>query len=317
MNNFKKILAGATAALMLTVPVLAENNVMLITQYEPQAFPATAFDTSFEVIDDVVMLPLRSIAEHFGFMVEWNGEDRSIAVSKGAVYTTFSIDENAYSFSKMAPMALEKCPVLVNDETTYVPASFFSEILNLNVEKTENGYKVAQPHIVSVVSVENNDILVNDDYFGEVLVHVADETKISANGKEAALDIIAKDMLLSIEYNDMMTMSIPPQTTAISIEILNLPVEEDLDNVVNMEDLLEPVASVKVLSVNEEGSITVEDEVRGEVIVWIAEETVITKNGETVSADEIKEGASLTIEYSEAMTMSIPPQTTAVSIVID
>ncbi len=317
MNNFKRILAGATAALMLAVPVFAENDITLITQYEPQAFPAAAFDTNAEIIDDVVMLPLRAIAEHFGFNVEWNNEDRSIAVSKGAVYTTFAIDTNAYSFSKMAPMALEKCPVLVNDETTYVPASFFSEILNLNVRKTEEGYKVAQPHIVSVVSVEGSDILVTDDYFGDVLVHIAEDTKISANGKEVALDIIAKDMLLSIEYNDIMTMSIPPQTTAIEVEVLNLIAEEDFDNVVNMEDLLEPVASVKVLSVNEEGSITVEDEVRGEVIVWVAEETVITKGGETASVEDIKEGATITVEYSAAMTMSIPPQTTAVSIVID
>ncbi len=323
MNNFKKILAATTtAALMLTGAVFAEtaeNDIMLITQYldAQDSAPAAAITTNVEIIDDVVMLPLRSVAEHFGYTVEWNGEDRSIAVSKGAVYTTFAIDENAYSFSKMAPIALEKCPTLVNDETTYVPASFFTEILNLNARKTEEGYKVAQPHTVSVISVEGSDILVNDDYFGEVLVHTSEETKIYANGEAVAFEVIEKDQLLAIEYNDIMTMSIPAQTTAVEIEVLNLPVEEDSDNIADLEDMPAPTASVKVISVNEEGSITVEDEVHGEVIVWIADETVITKNGETVSADEITADMALTIEYSDAMTMSIPPQTTAVSIVIE
>lgn len=74
---------------------------------------------------------------------------------------------------------------------------------------------------------------------------------------------------------------------------------------------------VTVTEVQENGSLLVSDSALGEVIVLIDENTQITANGNAVSADAIQADMVLAIEYSEAMTASLPPRTTAIAIRIE
>lgn len=307
--NLKKVTATATiAAIISSGAIFANATEVAVT--EPQQ--ATPFVTAYETINDVTMLPLRSIAEHFGYNVEWHDESQSVSLSKGAQYITFAIDSDAYSFSKTAPQALGAAPILFNGDTTYVPAAFFTELLGFDCKEHTDGLEISLPNTVSVIEITEDGILVADEVYGQVLVLIDENTKITANGKEASSDLIAVDTLLNVEYSERMTRSIPPQTTAVSIEILNLAVEEEDDEIVDAK----PIVSAKVLSVEEDGAIRVEDEVNGEVIVYLAEETKITKGGAEVSADEIKADTKIVVEYASYMTMSIPPQTTAISIEI-
>ena len=71
---------------------------------------------------------------------------------------------------------------------------------------------------------------------------------------------------------------------------------------------IETLSVVDVTKVNEDGSLTVNDIARGEVIVKIAEETEFA--GEA-KFEDIKEGMTISVSYSDAMTMSIPPQVAA------
>ncbi len=74
---------------------------------------------------------------------------------------------------------------------------------------------------------------------------------------------------------------------------------------------------VTVTEIQENGSLLVSDSALGEVIVLIDENTQITANGNAVSADAIQADMVLAIEYSEAMTASLPPRTTAIAIRIE
>ncbi|MBQ3573420.1 MAG: copper amine oxidase N-terminal domain-containing protein [Clostridia bacterium] len=305
--NFKKVTATAALAAMMMTGAAFANETEVINA-EPQLI--TPFVASVEVINDVEMLPLRSTAEHFGYKVDWYEESQSVSLTKGAHYITFAINTDAYSFSRMAPQALGAAPVLFNDCTTYVPKTFFTDLIGLDYSEHADGLELALPNIVSVIEITEEGILVADEVYGEVLVLIGEDTKITANGEEASAQAIASEMLLNVKYSEQMTRSIPPQTTAISIELLNLPVEN--------EDIVEEekaIGSAKINSV-EDGAIVVTDEVRGEVIVFVTEETKITKDGEEVSANELKADMEITIEYAAHMTMSIPPQTNAVSIEI-
>lgn len=299
--NFKKI--TATAALLALVSTGA---VFANTTDAPKG---TDIVSSYETINDVTMLPLRSIAEHFDYTVEWHDESKSVSLTKGAQYITFAIDKDLYSFSKTAPAPLGAAPVLFNDCTTYVPVAFFSELLGLDCTESEEGIKIVLPNIVSVIEVTEEGILVADEAFGEVLVLIGEDTKVTANGEEASLDLIKEQMLLNVKYSEQMTRSIPPQTVAISVEILNLPVDEEA---VTEE---KAVVSAKINSI-EDGSIFVTDNVNGDVIVHITEETKITKDGKDFDKAELKADMEITIEYASHMTMSLPPQTNAVSIEI-
>ncbi len=73
---------------------------------------------------------------------------------------------------------------------------------------------------------------------------------------------------------------------------------------------------VTVTAIDENGSLTVEDAVRGEVVVHIGEETEILAGGEAAEAAQIEVGMTVSVLYGDAMTMSLPPQTTAKKIIL-
>lgn len=76
----------------------------------------------------ILMVPLRAIAEALNFEVAWDGELRKVMVGKAISLT---IDENYYTFAKMAPIELEVGPEIVED-ITFVPVSFFREVVDMN-----------------------------------------------------------------------------------------------------------------------------------------------------------------------------------------
>ena len=306
--NFKKLTAAATlAAIIMTGAAFATESA----EIEAETATPTPFTVKAEIIDNVEMLPLRSIAEHFGYTVEWHHEEQAVSMTKGAHYITFAIDQDLYSFSKMAPAPLGAAPVLFGGDTTYVPSVFFTELIGLGCKTLEDGVELFIPNTVTVVEISEEGILVEDENLGQVLVLIGEDTKITADGEEASADLIAVDSLINVEYSEQMTRSIPPQTTAVSIEILNV-VREEVDLLVDEK----VIASVTVVSIEEDGALLVNDADRGEVIVYIAEETIITKGEQTATIDDIAADMEITIEYAPQMTMSIPPQTAAISIQI-
>ena len=81
----------------------------------------------------VIIVPVRKYAEKIGLEVNWNGEDMSVTVGTIPMGVSFRIGENSYSKARMTPFTLEVAPQLIND-TTYVPVSFFEQVLNAGVK---------------------------------------------------------------------------------------------------------------------------------------------------------------------------------------
>lgn len=246
MNVKKRILAAVAAVGMLAsigayaaedvvldynLPDEIQGDVMLINEPVVEETVmvngATLPYVEVKVVEDITMMPLREVAEGFGYEVIWNGENYSVELIKGASYITMAIGEDAYAFSRMAHRPLGKAPTLINDKT-YVPVAFVEEILGGYAEEVEEGfYKFVMPSIVTVKGfTETGSLLVEDEARGEVIVHIAEETKIFAGDKEVKAEEIKEGMLLGVEYDLRMTMSIPPQTTAERIIIQNVVAEE-------------------------------------------------------------------------------------------
>lgn len=78
--------------------------------------------------DGVVMVPVRAIAEALGSTVKWNDDIQSVIVDTGI---TFKLGEDQYNYMRMMPIKLEAKSELV-DGTTYVPLSFFREVMQVN-----------------------------------------------------------------------------------------------------------------------------------------------------------------------------------------
>jgi len=88
-----------------------------------------------------------------------------------------------------------------------------------------------------------------------------------------------------------------------------LPLEGDL------YDIAQP-AVVTIAGIEADGSILVQDEAKGEVLVHISEETEILAGGEKADASALEVGMTVSVVYGKAMTFSLPPQTTAIKVII-
>lgn len=75
-------------------------------------------------------------------------------------------------------------------------------------------------------------------------------------------------------------------------------------------------AIATITSIEEDGSIFVNDALLGEVVVFIGEETKITKglDRRIYGLDDLEVGMTLELEYADWMTLSLPPQNTPVRI---
>lgn len=219
----KKLVALLMAVMMITsisAVVLAEEAVV----EAPEFNGATLFGVEVKELNGITLMPLREVAEGFGYTVEWNDEDWSIKLIRGALYITMEIGEDGYAFSRMAHRPLGSAPVLI-DNKTYVPMAFLTDFLGGYATAEEDGtYKVVCPSIVTVKEImEDGALLVEDKARGEVVVYIDENTKVLAGDLELKTEDFKKEimegMILRVEYDVAMTMSIPPQTHAEKIII--------------------------------------------------------------------------------------------------
>ncbi len=82
-------------------------------------------------VNGVQMLPVREVAEALGYSVDWIEESQTVTVG----FASFTVDQDAYAFAKMAPQALGQAPVLIAMPgdvyaKTYVPAIFFTAVMD-------------------------------------------------------------------------------------------------------------------------------------------------------------------------------------------
>lgn len=329
MNNKKRILAIAAVICVLSGSmayaeydpdkVIDPTNPIMTLSADGEAEDAprvmngaTLPSVSVKEVNGVKMIPLRSVAEGLGYTVTWKGESRSIDVLKGAQYITMSIDKDEYAFSRRAPQPLGAAPTLVGD-STFVPLSFVDEIIGGYFEENEDGtYKIVNPSIVTVTEVtEGGSLIVEDGYLGTVVVHIGEDTVITAGGKEAKAEDIKAEMVLGIEYSPAMTASLPPQTTAVKIMIENQEMEPE-------DEQKEEFTFDGEITEISENLVTIgkafEDEDAMRLVV--SDDTVITKGKDKriYKLEDLKVGMEISGTHSEAMTMSIPPQTVAYTI---
>jgi hypothetical protein len=86
--------------------------------------------------DNRVMLPLRAVAESLGYNVVWDGDKKMVELQKEANTVTLTIGSKEYSKSKKT-ISLEHAPEMVNG-ITLAPVEFFTSVLNLKVEMSNN-----------------------------------------------------------------------------------------------------------------------------------------------------------------------------------
>jgi len=83
------------------------------------------------------MIPLRFVSESLGYEVNWNGETKTVELTKGVHYHLVSIGQDSYNFAKMH-IELGAAPIIVNSRT-YVPLNFLDEVFRVEVDYIGDG----------------------------------------------------------------------------------------------------------------------------------------------------------------------------------
>ena len=103
------------------------------------ATEAQVGDKKFEIAnkDGVEMLPVRAVSEALGLEVSWDSSLNAVTVGTVPMGVNFQIGTNSYNKSRMTPFELEAAPVAEQTPeggVTYVPVSFFTQVLDCTAE---------------------------------------------------------------------------------------------------------------------------------------------------------------------------------------
>ncbi len=346
-NNFnaKKVIAGLVAAGMLASgsAVFAEYDpdkvidtsleyTTLSTNGEVQApvnsevtYNGASINIGAEEADGHKMFPVRYVFESLGFDVAWVEEAQKIQLNRGAVEVGMYIGQDSYYLSRRMPEPLGAAPALINDETTYAPIELLTDILELKVIDNNDGtILIVEPAQVSFQNfeVDENDykiLTVNDAVKGEVIVYITEDTEITVNGEKGSIEDISKlepGQTFEVGYGAAMTMSLPPQTNAVSINITSEQSENTSDN--NEEN--PPVENVEfsgVIKEVEEDRIIIDNN-GNDLALIISDNTVISRGNDKriYKIDDLTVGTEVKGMRENIETMSLPPISNAVSVEI-
>lgn len=122
----KKLLALLFALMMFASPAMAQDITLKINGQTVQPAVAPVLE------DGTTLVPIRVVSENLGAAVDWNGEDRSVTITKDASTMRLVLDQKAVSVNGQAS-ELAVAPKSING-TTMVPIRFVSQNLDCAVE---------------------------------------------------------------------------------------------------------------------------------------------------------------------------------------
>jgi hypothetical protein len=295
----KRLLALALTGIIMTAPVgvFAQDNGSLYIDGQLVASTVTE--------DNKIMVPVRDAATALGYEVEWIAASKTVTLTKGAVYITFTIGTDGYTFARTAPMPLGKAAEIKNG-TTYAPLELFTELMELDASIDEGDVNIVTVSELkgSGVVTESTDgtISFEDSVMGEVLLHIGENTEITdSEGNAVSLADITEDSELEVVYGDAMMDSLPPQNNPKSITVLSLAEKQSEEyltikgEVTELEDGLMHVVSEDENALYPEVALVITDKTEGDGVNAVV--------GDKVEAT-----------FSYVMTRSIPPQSNAFTI---
>lgn len=307
--KIKSLIAGVCLGALAFGSFVYADDVVLISETNEKSIyiDDTKIDASYLENDDKsIMIPVRKVCEFMGFNVEWNSETNDVVVEKSPMYFTFNIYRDGYTLSKTAPILLGNAPVVENN-TTYVPLSFVSDIMScevtsedgiVNIKTSETEKKKA--HTVIFNGVTDNMCVVYDIELGDVLVNISNNTVVSDD-----VNTLEKGQILEIVYDDFMTMSLPPITNALQLTKVEGETAEVLYGTVSE-------------TITEDGvnQIIIKDESGNETALNVsADKTLLMDiDGTKIDVTDFELNKKVTAVASMASTRSIPPQRAAFAV---
>lgn len=140
-RNLKLLLISIIFLLSLSQNIFAQKDIIININGK-----AIKTDTASIIRNDRVLIPVRFIAENLGLNVNWNEEERRIAIfrpefqnSGGGIFLW--IGKNIVGIDEYDEIKIDTSPIIYNDRTM-VPIRVISEIFEKDVRWDENSRTV-------------------------------------------------------------------------------------------------------------------------------------------------------------------------------
>ena len=130
-KKFTSLLTVMFLLIGLTVPVYAEDNSIHV-QLNGENL---AFDVAPRMVNNRVLVPMRTIFERFGANVDWDGQTRTITATQDGTEIKLNLNSQETLITKngvQSSLHLDTAPTIVNGRTL-VPVRFISESLGKQV----------------------------------------------------------------------------------------------------------------------------------------------------------------------------------------
>lgn len=286
--------------------------------------------------DDVTMLPLRAIAEQLGYSVKWSQADRSATISKDGVSAVVKTAAEEYAVNGVSA-SLPTAPEMTKGQL-HVPAAFVENALHASVainagtvSITTQAQEAQQPEQpVQQQTAQTTGVITaihEDDKYPSVhiqgiwpdglVLKVSEDTVYQrANGTKLQWADLQLGMTVQADHALAMTLSLPPQTGAYVLTVL----DEELPG-----ELLGTAGTIEDIRTDGQGHASylvkgqgLTDQSQDEIVLQLSTDTVIIdKEGKTLEQSSIKQGAKVIGFYQPVMTKSLPAISQAVKIVVE
>ncbi len=205
---YQSIFAGILAAVMLSVPVMAEESALTITLNSNS--PVMTVNGEEKAIDDRetvpviqdnrILLPVRAIAEEMGGQAEWDAKSQTVTLSKAEDTIRMQIGSTTAYINGEA-YTLDAAPAVIH-ERTMLPIRFVAESLGAEVVWNEETKTVT---ISAQVTEESKQ----------------EETAITVAGIEKygnlVLSLKGSELLEDYAYGDVIAVTIADKTYAMPV----------------------------------------------------------------------------------------------------
>ncbi|QXM07115.1 protease inhibitor I42 family protein [Crassaminicella indica] len=175
---------------------------------------------------------------------------------------------------------------------------------NKYFDETTGFYKITGS-VKSIRQGKNGMIAMveGEGQYKQIKFNIGEKTKVvTMEGDQLSLNDIKEGTRLEVFYGPKMTRSLPPIATAEKVVV---------------QDTICKTGEVKNISTTKKGTSIQVSVLKNSIIYHIAENTeIVDAFGKKLSIKDIKEGTKIKAYSGLAMTMSLPPQTTAKKIVI-
>ncbi|CQR58857.1 copper amine oxidase N-terminal domain-containing protein [Paenibacillus riograndensis] len=269
------------------------------------------------------LLPLRAVAGALGFTVAWNAQTKAVDLNKGSIFTSVKSGKDRYAVNKMY-IQLGTAPQTKQNKL-YVPASFVSKVLRQSVsaegqriEINPAAEHISETGVITAITDADSYQSVRIRGIGTegMILNVGKDTRLNRqDGSELAFSELHIGMTVEAQHSLISTRSLPPQTPAYQITVLDGETQDDL---------LGTAGTVQQVTTAEDGTVSfrirgsaLSEKSQNEVVLRLAKDTVvINENGETASPADVIQGAEVISFYSPLLTRSLPPSGTALKVVL-